>query len=69
MVRLLQHPEDLSRLSDIRTEYENRARVAKSSLSSMVQSQVEATRLGMELLDRSHRHILKLQAALDQIDK
>lgn len=69
VVRLLQHPEDLSRLPDIRLEFENRARVAKTSLSSMVQSQVEATRLGMELLDRSHRHILKLQAALDQIDK
>eukprot|EP00198_Chlamydomonas_reinhardtii_P014261 XP_001703598.1 component of the exocyst complex [Chlamydomonas reinhardtii] len=69
VIKLLQHPEDLSRLADITTEYESRHRSAKATLSAMVQSQVEATRLGMDLLERAHRHITKLQAALDRIDK
>ncbi|KXZ52691.1 hypothetical protein GPECTOR_9g737 [Gonium pectorale] len=34
----------------------------------MVQTQVEAARMGMELLERSQRHIAKLQGALDRID-
>ncbi|EFJ41029.1 hypothetical protein VOLCADRAFT_119802, partial [Volvox carteri f. nagariensis] len=68
ILRLLQHPEDLSRLADITAEYESRHRTAKATLSAMVQSQVEATRMGMDLLERAHRHIVKLQAALERID-
>lgn len=40
VIKLLQHPEDLSRLADITTEYESRHRSAKATLSAMVQSQV-----------------------------
>ncbi|GLC43723.1 hypothetical protein PLESTM_001508500 [Pleodorina starrii] len=69
ILRLLQHPDDLGRLADITAEYESRHRSAKATLSAMVQSQVEATRLGMDLLDRAHRHILKLQGALERIDR
>ncbi|GIM13234.1 hypothetical protein Vretimale_16400 [Volvox reticuliferus] len=69
ILRLLQHPEDLSRLADITAEYESRHRAARTTLSAMVQSQVESTRLGMDLLERAHRHILKLQAALERIDR
>lgn len=69
VLRLLQHPQDLSRLADITAEFESRHRAAKAGLSAMVQTQIESTRLGMELLERSHRHVLKLTAALDRIDR
>ncbi|GFR49228.1 hypothetical protein Agub_g11227 [Astrephomene gubernaculifera] len=69
ILRLLQRPEDLSRLADITAEYESRHRSAKATLSAMVQSQVESIRQGMDLLERARRHITKLQAALDKIDK
>lgn len=66
VVKLLQQPEDLNRLPDLLLEYENKLRANKSTLSSVVQSQVEAARHGLELLDKSHRHIVKLRSCLEK---
>jgi hypothetical protein len=41
----------------------------KSMLSSGAASQVEAVRFGMQLLDKSHRHIAKLRSCIDKIDE
>ncbi len=67
--RLLQQPEDLERLPDLIHEYENKVKANKQGLSALMQSQVEAVRAGLELLDKSHRHVLKLRACLDSIFK
>lgn len=67
VVRLLQHHEDLEKLPELLVQYENKLNANKSAVSSLVQSQVEAARRGLELLDRSHRHVLKLRACMDQI--
>ncbi|KAG2492926.1 hypothetical protein HYH03_008836 [Edaphochlamys debaryana] len=69
ILRLLQRPEDLARLADITAEYESRQKSAKATLSAMVQTQVESTSSGMDLLEKARRHIAKLQAALDKIDR
>eukprot|EP00877_Chromochloris_zofingiensis_P004011 jgi/Chrzof1/13610/Cz08g04030.t1 len=68
VVRLLQQPEDLGRLFQLRAEYDSKYRSNKVQLTATVQSQVEAARYGLELLDKSHRHIAKLRVCIDKID-
>ena len=69
VVRLLQQPEDLARLPELLAEYESRLKTSKAAVSSLVQSQVEAARRGIELLDKSHRHVLKLRSCMDRINQ
>lgn len=69
VVRLLQQPEDLGRLFQLRAEYDSKYRSNKVQLTATVQSQVEAARYGLELLDKSHRHIAKLRVCIDKIDQ
>jgi len=66
-VKLLQQPEDLAKLPELLLEYENRLNANNAAVSSLVQSQVEAARRGLELLDKSHRHVLKLRTCMDKI--
>eukprot|EP00798_Chlamydomonas_sp_ICE-L_P031950 gene31949-33734_t len=68
VLKLLQQPEDLNRLQELRVEYDNKARIASGALSSIVQSQVEATRNGLELLERSQRHVMKLKELCVEYD-
>ncbi|GMH41556.1 hypothetical protein BSKO_09466 [Bryopsis sp. KO-2023] len=67
--RLLQAPEDLARLPGLRAENDAKRAANKTQLTALVQSHVEATRSGMELLDRSQKTVLKLRAGFEQIDR
>jgi exocyst complex component 3 len=68
VLRLLQQPEDLARLHELTVDYQNKLRANKAGISSVVQTQVEATRQGVGLLDKAHRCILKLRGSLDRIN-
>ena len=39
------------------------------TVTSLVRSQVEAASLGLDLLDKSNRHIIKLRGCLDKIEQ
>lgn len=67
--KLLQAPEDLARVAALRAEYESKRASQKAQLTSLVQSHVEATRSGMEVLERGQKSVLKLRAAFEQIDR
>lgn len=67
--KLLSNPDDLSRLSEIRTDFHNKFKASKTGISSVVQSQIEATRLGVGLLDKAHRTVVKLCSNLDKINQ
>lgn len=67
--KLLQAPEDLARVPALRAEYESKRATQKAQLTSLVQSHVEATRSGMEVLERGQKSVLKLKAAFEQIDR
>ena len=67
ILKLLQTPDDLARLHELRTDYHNKLRASKQGVSSVVQTQVEATRQGVSLLEKAHRSVLKLRSSLDQI--
>lgn len=69
VLKLLQHPEDLSRLHELRADYTNKLRANKAGISSVVQSQVEAIRQGTNLVEKAYRSILKLRAALARINE
>ncbi|KAI8473445.1 MAG: hypothetical protein J3K34DRAFT_410769 [Monoraphidium minutum] len=69
VVRLLQTPEDLARLSQLRSDTEGRARANQAALGTALGAQVDAARYGLELLDKSHRHIAKLRTCIDDIDR
>lgn len=66
--RLLRHPEDLTRLSSLRAEYEKARTVNKLQLTSLVQTRVETARSSQELLERSQKAISKLKTCFEQID-
>eukprot|EP00210_Caulerpa_lentillifera_P007726 g7372.t1 len=66
--RLLRHPEDLTRLSTLRAEYERARTVNKLQLTSLVQTRVETARSSQELLERSQKAISKLKTCFEQID-
>ncbi|GBF89218.1 exocyst complex component Sec6 [Raphidocelis subcapitata] len=67
VVRLLQAPEDLERLPQLVTDAQGRARANQAALSAALGAQVDAARYGLELLDRSHRHIARLRSAIEEI--
>ncbi|KAJ9533070.1 hypothetical protein QJQ45_018170 [Haematococcus lacustris] len=69
VLKLLQEPEDLLKLPDLISEYASKAQANKASLSSLVRSQVEAARRGLDLVDKSHRHVLKLRSNIDSIHR
>jgi exocyst complex component 3 len=50
-------------------DYQNKLKANKAGISSVVQTQVEATRQGVNLLDKAHRSILKLRSSLDRINQ
>ena len=66
--RLLQNPEDLTRLATLRSEYEKGRAANKQQLSSLVQSRVEAAQSSKELLDKSQKAVSKLKTCFEQID-
>lgn len=68
VLKLLQLPDDLSRLPGLRTDYQNKYKATKAGISSVIQSQVEAIRWGVDLLERSHECIVKLRSKLDNIN-
>lgn len=55
VLRLLSSPEDLKRLHELTVDYQNKLRANQQGISSVVQTQMEATRQGMGLLDKAHR--------------
>mmetsp|Transcript_30706 Transcript_30706/g.68015 ORF Transcript_30706/g.68015 Transcript_30706/m.68015 type:complete len:793 (+) Transcript_30706:137-2515(+) len=67
VLKLLQQPEDLARLSEIRHDYANKLKANRAAMSSVIQSQVDATRHGMDLLERSHKYAEKLRGSLHKI--
>ena len=67
IAKLLQQPEDLAKLPDLLVEYTSKVKANAATISSLVQSQVEASRRGLDLVDRSNRHVLKLRGCLDKI--
>ncbi|WIA31171.1 hypothetical protein OEZ86_001178 [Tetradesmus obliquus] len=81
--RLLAAPEDLARLHQLRTEVSSKLASSRSTLSSTTAAQVDAARTlssttaaqvdaaryGLQLLDKSHRHIAKLRLCIDRIDE
>lgn len=67
--RLLAAPEDLQRLEQLRAEVASKLSSARSALSSSAAAQVEAAKYGLQLLDKSHRHIAKLRLCIDKIDE
>lgn len=67
--RLLSAPEDLQRLEQLRAEIASKLSSARSALSSSAAAQIEAAKYGLQLLDKSHRHIAKLRVCIDRIDK
>lgn len=69
MQRLLSAPEDLQRLEQLRAEIASKLSSARSALSSSAAAQIEAAKYGLQLLDKSHRHIAKLRVCIDRIDK
>ncbi|GAX84704.1 hypothetical protein CEUSTIGMA_g12126.t1 [Chlamydomonas eustigma] len=69
VLKLLQKPEDLNRLHELTVDYQNKLKANKAGISSVVQTQVEATRQGVNLLDKAHRSILKLRSSLDRINQ
>ena len=68
ILKLLQTPEDLQRLHELRIDYGNKLKASQQGISSVVQTQVEATRQGVGLLDKGHRSVLKLRSCLDRIN-
>eukprot|EP00803_Ostreobium_quekettii_P001056 evm.model.scf_1694.2 EVM.evm.TU.scf_1694.2 scf_1694:3751-7084(+) len=66
--RLLQHPEDLSRLPALRAEYRQKQAANKAQFTALVQSYVQATRSGIEVLDRSQGSVAKLKEQFEEID-
>lgn len=67
--RLLQDPEDLSRLPTLMAEYESKQTLHKAQLTGLVQSNVEATKSGIEVLGKGQKLVLKLRAGFEQIDR
>lgn len=67
--RLLAAPEDLARLQQLRAEVSSKLASSRSTLSSTTAAQVDAARYGLQLLDKSHRHIAKLRLCIDRIDE
>jgi hypothetical protein len=59
----------LARLPALRAELAGKVSGIQASLSSSLAGQVEAARYGLQLLDKSHRHIAKLRLCIDKIDK
>ena len=68
MLRLLQHPEDLSKLNEIHADYTKKLKASRTLVGGVVQQQVEGIRQGVDLVEMSHRSILKLRASLDRIN-
>ena len=68
ILKLLTNPEDLARMHELRTDYHNKLRACRQGISSVVQTQVEATRQGVALLDKGHRSVIKLRSSLDRIN-
>eukprot|EP00878_Enallax_costatus_P014740 GHUV01015423.1.p1 GENE.GHUV01015423.1~~GHUV01015423.1.p1 ORF type:complete len:364 (+),score=71.44 GHUV01015423.1:323-1414(+) len=66
--RLLAAPEDLQRLEHLRAEVASKLSSARSALSSSTAAQIDAAKYGLQLLDKSHRHIAKLRLCIDKID-
>ncbi len=69
MLRLLAQPEDLDKLPELLADFGSKAKANKVTLTSLVQSQVEAARRGNDLVDKSHRHVLKLRGCIDSIHR
>uniref|UniRef100_A0A061QZB5 Exocyst complex component 3 n=1 Tax=Tetraselmis sp. GSL018 TaxID=582737 RepID=A0A061QZB5_9CHLO len=65
--RLLQRPEDLSRLPALQQDYQHRQCVNRAQLSHSIQSHVDAARSGMECLDRAARALGSLRSAFSSI--
>eukprot|EP00879_Flechtneria_rotunda_P024868 GHRR01026389.1.p1 GENE.GHRR01026389.1~~GHRR01026389.1.p1 ORF type:complete len:572 (+),score=192.36 GHRR01026389.1:359-2074(+) len=68
VARLLASPDDLARLVQLRAEVSSKLTSARSTLSSGAAAQIEAAKYGLQLLDKSHRHIAKLRQCIDKID-
>ncbi|KAK9832118.1 hypothetical protein WJX84_006749 [Apatococcus fuscideae] len=66
--RLLQHPEDLKRLSGLLEDYTQKHQANKAQLSTTVASQVDAAKSGLELLDTAQRTLMHMQACYKEID-
>eukprot|EP00882_Tetradesmus_deserticola_P028569 GHRQ01031833.1.p1 GENE.GHRQ01031833.1~~GHRQ01031833.1.p1 ORF type:complete len:185 (+),score=92.86 GHRQ01031833.1:43-597(+) len=67
--RLLAAPDDLARLQQLRAEVASKLASSRTTLSSTTAAQVDAARYGLQLLDKSHRHIAKLRLCIDRIDE
>lgn len=59
--RLLQFPEDLKHLTTLREDYAAKQQANKAQLSAAVASQMEATKSGLDALNRAHQALLKLR--------
>lgn len=67
--RLLAAQDDLQRLEQLRAEVSSKLSSARSALSSSTAAQIDAAKYGLQLLDKSHRHIAKLRLCIDKIDE
>jgi exocyst complex component 3 len=69
VIKLLQSPEDLNRLHELRTDFSNKHKANKAGVSGVMQSQVEAIRMGVNLLDKAHRCIMRIGCNLEKINE